>query len=355
MNNVLLTQVTGDHYDSFTAEPQMVRIRAGNQSNLVIDSIDVKNFNAPPVRVIAGMSGDGILMRKIKRLTITRAELQFPTPNVNVTNNVFRIYVKDVANAPPFVVDNLRTVVLPEYRYDSPRQLMTALLLLLNSDDYIGADANVLWEAALYKGSPNTYMLQCFELSNHNPHAFYIDNTCLAVVHGEPLWNLPNIAIPPPLTPSESFASRYDRVACDEVRVGPMNMLYTRFVDFHSNTLTQYTKNPSSTTKFGSNAMVHRMYLEPWKQYTSDPAGFQPSLPQFFEDLDIPPNWTSLNIHQSLTTIDIWLTDEFGNDLYVPNELFVVTGFNEYPDKKATLSARTDCGLRWNLVLTTEI
>lgn len=350
MNSVLLSQVSGEHYDSFTAEPQMVRIRAGNQAELNVDSADANMLQGPPVRGIYGMKGDGLLMRKIKRLTLSRAELQYTVQNVNTTNNIFRFFVQDKTPAPSY----LHTFEMPAGRFDSPKKLIDDLIALLNIDPVIGNANDISWSASTLGGiaGSSLYILSCTKISTASGHPFYIDNTCSAVRRGAPLWNIQNI----PVVENDALPVRYAKVSADLAYIGPMGMQYTRYIDFHSNTLTQYTKNPSASTKYGANSLVHRMWLPPWDGYKSDPATtFQPNLPSFFVDDQIPPNWTTLNIHQSLSTIDIWLTDEFGDDLFAPIYSLIVTGFNEYPGKPATLPIGTNGGLRWSLVLTTEI
>lgn len=332
-----------------------VEVNIGSDTaELVIDSADAVGFDEPPTRVLVGSEGSGLLMRKINRASIQSIEMQYQIPNVNPTNNQLIVWVKGITTAP-------RTITMTPGFFHNPLLLINKIIGELNSDATVGTAAGLTW-INNYTGTETFPEKSMFKLRATNtavPTTIYpvwFDPECSAVKYGAPLWNFPKIP-----AAVDTVPNKYNKVSCDDVIIGPIYCQYTRFVDFHSTRLLQWTKNPPSSTKFGSNSLLQRVYLDPWKGYEQNPVITEsplvvseyPELPCYIKHEDSNLSWFYMKPDEALNMIDVYLTDEFGRDLYVPRQEMTITGYSFYEARHIPVG--NNGGLRWSVTLACEL
>ena len=129
--------------------------------------------------------------------------------------------------------------------------------------------------------------------------------------------------------------------------VGPIYLQYTAYIDFCSSYLNNYTKVPSSSTAFGQNRLIYRMYLPGWDGYTSDPVNtYQPSIKRAITDVVYNPAFFTWNPEEAITTIDMEILDEYGREFYIPE--YYATISNDILNAKGE-------GTKWNIIFNCEI
>lgn len=292
LTGVMLPAIHEASYDKFNAEPQMVRVRAPNRANLYMSwpeaPLGGANFAGTTTleRLVDGsivnLGIDSTIARNVKRIAISEARWSSTLDNVNPTNNTVIVQRSD--NPVPFVLK------VPPAAYPTPTLLMAALNAQL---------ATVLTGGMTYTldpivvGDENTFLL-----TTSIPVAF--DPQCSAVRFGKSLWNI--VAL------GEVSADMPTYMRTQTV-IGPCYCLPTYYVEFFSNTLTQYTKLPNATTREGNGNIIYRIYLDKWTSGVNTQQRIYDSNPH--------PAWITFNPEQSFTTIDISLGDMYGRPLYI--------------------------------------
>ena len=83
VQQVALPPVNDSFFQDFTLEPQMVRVRSPNTAFFYASSKNVHNEGVAPVNVSVSVPGDGMITRKVKRMTLGFVDMQFSTPVIN--------------------------------------------------------------------------------------------------------------------------------------------------------------------------------------------------------------------------------------------------------------------------------
>ena len=319
----------------------MVRIRQPNSSFLIVSSEDRTDQNdlaPPPVRGQYGMrNGANLLMRKIKRMGSSGVYLRYKTTCVNERNNQFRVWRPTKQKWYEFTIE-------PHYGTD-PIALISHMVFMWNSPLIVTWDAPVpIWSATY---DPRT---ERFDFTNSLGEYFYIDYKCTAVTRGTPLWRIPVIR------PASDTPAGWDFVSSTRYNLGPCLCLYTRYIDFHSTSLTKWSKNPNATTLNGANSLLFRVYLDGWRGYDQQVSLPGPFVwyPNLIEDKlhGFNPVWFTMNPDESVTSIDVYLTDEFGDDLFVPAAFQGIQGVGA-TDIQVDVTGPTT--LLWDIILEAEI
>lgn len=255
-------------------EPQEIKIRSQNNSIIFIDTEERLNKNQSPVDLLLNSVNNTLFTSNIVRLAVRNLIMSWITPNVNERNNVVTFFSS--------VSGTTHTVTVPEGFYGNPTILMDALVTALNTAT--GA-SGLTFSHAIPTTNP---IISTLSSAGGN---YYFDLNCLAVTKGKQLWNLP-----------------LDQVATNNKVVGSINGLYTRYVDIHSKTLTQYSKNPNSSNARGQINLLYRVYLE------YDLFG----APQYIRNNIQNGIGINFNPSTNISNIDLKLNDEFGDLLYIP-------------------------------------
>lgn len=341
ITEIAIPPVNDGIYQNFSLEPQMVRVRKSNTSFLIIsseDRTDQDDFAPPPVKGQYGMkNGANLLMRKIKRMGASGVYFRYKTPCVNARNNQFRVWRPAKQKWYEFYCE-------PHYGTD-PIALISHMLSMFNSPLVVTWDAPVPVWAATY--DPAT---ERFRFYNSLNEYFYVDYNCTAVARGAPLWRIPVIQ------PTTETPAGWDFVSSKAYNLGPCMCLYTRYVDFHSSSLVKWSKNPNATTLNGANSLLFRVYLDGWKRYDKQVEfpGAYVWYPNLLEDkLHLfSPVWFTMNPDESITSTDIYLTDEFGDELFVQLQFQGIKGAGS-DDIPIEVTGPTT--LMWDIILEAEI
>lgn len=277
-------------------EPPMVRIRASNSSFLSVDSTEDAEGSSSKF-VIGGGGQPPLEMRRIKRIAFYRYVGTGNSPNINKGNNqiVFR------SSNTGFAVDY--TAIIPEGYYNTVAQALTALVTALNTATPAGFGlvfATTPYDAAAGAASdPQRARLT----SAGGTFAFSPDS--LMSKFGTYLYGLPFVTALNPVPAS------YAAQASNNLPIGQILLLSTRWIDIISQATNEYTKNPSTGNDLGGNNLVARLYIT------------LPTLNTSTTTLNAIPNeivqkltWTNYDRTRQLGTLDITLLDEFARVLY---------------------------------------
>lgn len=324
---VILPPTNDSVFQDFSLEPQLIRARSMNSANLIVNSADgvtFENENGPVNLVVGQFEAPGsILMRKVKRMAIKSVLFSHATPNVNVRNNQFLIYRKDN--------NTITEVILPEFFYKSPYELVASMIIYFNGEP--GLVGMNFFAVQSSSGVENIFSIRSLI-------PFVILRKSTAVLYGTNMYGL----IPAPAAETIPELSAIAKTYQD---MGPVHLQYTAYVDFCSSYLNNYTKLASSTTAFGQNSFIYRLYLPRWDGYTSDPINtYQPTIKRNITDIVENPTYFTWNPEESISTMDIQLRDEFGQLFYVPS--YYITTSNDITDVKGA-------GIQWSLIFNCEI
>jgi len=324
---VILPCTNDSIYLDFSLEPQLIRVRSMNTANLIIDSTDAISFKNKnnPINCILGQfeSPGSILMRKVKRMAIKTVKFRHATPNCNARNNQMLIYRKDTGT--------ITEVILPERFIKTPLELVSYIVSELNASPGL-AGMNFFIVNTL-SNSENI-----FSIRSLIDFVLLKKSTC--VEFGGNMYGF---------MPSENAETpaQLSLIAKPFQDMGPIYLQYTAFIDFCSTYLNNYTKVPSSTTSFGQNRFVYRMFLPGWDGYTSDPATtWQPSIKRTITDIIENPAFFTWNPEESITSIDMQILDEYGREFYVP-EIYTTTTYD-------ILNVKGE-GTQWSMIFNCEI
>lgn len=302
-NHVILPAVNEGPYTDFNLEPQMVRVRAPNRGNIHISwpeaALGVRNpAGTTTLEILSEGSSvllgvDSIITRKLKRVAISEARWTSQMFNVNDSNNTITMILYDPASGGARPIP--QTVVMTPGYFSSHELLMGQLL----------NEIELMFPAEVWYISPLDALnsVSTYVISNAAGHVFAFDPQCSAVRFGKSLWDI---------TALGTYTEDMYNYMTPQTIIGPIFGLPTFYVEFFSKTLTEYTKNPSGSTREGSSNIIYRMYLNKWNG-TYDINHPQDSI----HDVIPNPQWITLNPDQSLSTIDISLGDMYGRPLFI--------------------------------------
>lgn len=278
-------------------EPQDIKIRAQNSSIMYIDIANrVTKLDRPPTNIRLSSRDNTLFAKGIQRMAVSRVFMTWITPNVNIRNNTIRFFSS--------VTGLIHTSVMPEGFYNTRVSLMDNLVVALNNPILpLVPPSGLLWSRTMGVLNP-----LCAELETAGG-SFRFDVTSPMIVKGKQLFNLPR-----------------DQTPTTSKLVGAIHGLYTRYVTIESQVLTQWTKNPNQSNRFGNNTLLFRIF-------TNANLG----LPGFIQETVRNLVYFNYKADQNIVAVDFLLLDEFNEELYIPQ-----------------CAQETDDGFIWDLVLNTE-
>lgn len=304
---VALPPVPDSYYADFTLEPAMVRIRSSNSAFLYTESDDIRTLDSPANNVLIGLPGNGLMTRKIKRMGITHLHFRYSTQTINASNQLLRVFRSDDNSIVP--------VTIPAGVYDHPHALITALVTELN----IALAPIVITPHGPDGASPgfpiNAYPQNCWELDSTVAIYFLWDSP--AVLYGASTfgWQVAKGPVFDGQALTLAQVNAYNAICWSRMIVGPMKCVYSSYVDFRSDTLTRWTKNPNTSSSLGSNSLIFRMYLQCFDSYSANPDYDENPYHRISKhsvySSQSPVTFT-VNPDESISTIDIAIYDEYG-------------------------------------------
>lgn len=213
-------------YSDSTKEPQYVTTKRPTNAWLYFNSQDA----APGTdRTNCVLGNGGVIANGFSRIRFIGVSTLWDIPNVNVRNNTFQFYSSNTGAT-------VHTCSIAEKFYDlsESADLMDAIVAAMNT--LTGATGLTFSKAAI-PFYPRTYTLSAVG------GTFYFSSACTAITKGEQLYGIPRS---PVLAASK--------------QIGPMQMIYTQYVDIVSRTLTKFQKAPSVSTK-NISPIVIRAYI----------------------------------------------------------------------------------------------
>jgi len=292
MNKVTINPIQNDYYNN--EEPSMVQSRSVNQGIVYLDS-QVNDMQMNKVNMIVSSASSespsaNILLQEVSRLKFYKAQINYITPNVNPRNNVITFFSTNSAA--------FHTVTVPEGFYVNTTGIMDAIIAALNT--VTGASGLTFSYSAI-----NTWVVDLESAGG----SYYFDLDSLMVKFGEQLVNLPRTQNPQ-----------------TNKLVGSISLIYTRYIDIVSSTLSQYSKVRTRSNGINSN-IIFRVFVE--LPATSNIIRDDP-----FSEVLV----NNILKGKNITQIDIQLRDQFGQLLYVPQ-----------------YDADTSSGFFWDVEFTAEL
>ncbi len=279
--------------ESETLEPQLIRIRSNNLGYMYVDSRDTsKPVTEPPVNIIIGGQGKSLFKDQIKRIKLVFLDLFWITPNCNVRNNEIK-FISSNTGATVY------TVTVPEGQYDeasifpipappAPPGLIDALVAAMNT---VTGASGLTFSHSLNGATSQLFDGRAGTLDSAGGSYQILESK--ATLRGEPLWNL--------IDPSIDVLSV-------SKPIGFINLRYTRFIEFRSDTLSQFSKNRNVAGTRGTNNLIFRLF----------PSTEERKITLIRSTIRIPVTF-NFNPSFTLRSFDLSLFDEFGNILYVPD------------------------------------
>lgn len=267
-----LLPVPNDVYTDSPNEPQYVTSKRPNGGLIHLNSYDSPSEDK--TRCIFNMSPS--FNGKFNRVRVLGITMIWFVPNVNPRNNTITFHSS--------VSGNDHTVTLAERYYDPEvpadmTQLATDVVTALNT--VAGASLINFNPPVAVTGFPRK-----FTLTATAPYHFV--NTCSALAKGRQMYN-------------------FDDSSVDNVShtLGPINGVYTQYVDVVSTQLTKFAKIRNvATNNLGNLVMRSYVGAANW--------GLDFHVPSYY----LAHNWDS---NSPLSTIDIHLFDQNGEMLYTPD------------------------------------
>jgi hypothetical protein len=280
-------------------EPQFIRVRSNNTNQLFCDIQDLEGGGEKVDVLITSDKGDttrpGALISRAERVAVESVGFFNNLWNVNPYNNEIKISLSYDDGFSTIVEDV--TVNVQNGLYTDIDKLLTAVEDALNAGIATTADP-VQYGAFSFVPivdyvDPTKRLLQLS--GNSNDAAYYFLTDSLMLKFGSQLINLPDVQVP--------SASKY---------VGSIGMLYTRYVDFFSNSITHDSKSKNiSNNKNGGSSLIYRHFLSNLAD------GILPGIqPRWSGSFPGQLNWMNFEHDRFISSIDIQLRDQFGNSLY---------------------------------------
>lgn len=269
---VILGAVSDDLQQDDNLEPPMVRIREQNSAYIYIDSSFT--LSDTPANVIIGYRGGDLFTRKVKRFAVKGLEMSWVTPNINPRNNTIIVALDSLATT--------FTATIPTGFYSTVVDLFNALVTALNT-----ATSTTFTITQTYPGA------ESYTLANAGHTFVFVGGNMF--VQGQFMFGFVPGSSPTTLQASYVLSST--------------SLSYTRWVNFNSNELTQYTKLPLSGIDTNSTCIT-KLYV------ISDGA----QVDTIFFNIEEPLAWINYKKDSNITAIDVQLYDEWGQYLYIPPE-----------------------------------
>jgi hypothetical protein len=251
---------------------------------------------------------------EIKRVTATDINFPWVTPNVNIRNNLFYLRIADDVdglNAADYYLE------IDEGWY-TPAELSNAIENKANTVGWtnIVGVTQILGTDWVFTNDPITSAFIVTAPTGPPDYFFGYVSTSSPIVQQNGGGNrqlntmmnfFPGIA--------ENFVGQY--LAGD---VGGIpTMAYTQYVDFVSNSLTNFQRLKDTLTQFNYTNIVYRLYLNNELGMPQTPTSFFGSRPSVIYRQINNPKPMLWNKNQMLSAIDMKLYDDTGNLLYIPS------------------------------------
>ncbi len=301
--NVIMVPISDEMQTDQNLEPQMVRLRAQNHAVMHLDASEGNKINLSKKLNKINLSTGNIYTNRVKRIAFNALGFFDALLNVIGADSSNTTFVNNIVT---FFLTNTgltHTATVVPGRYETPGALMTALTFAMTNA--VPATGRIFTSAV----STNPTVINVYDISVNMADTWHFLLTSPGMIFGRSLWNL----------------SR-QQLDTNSKKIGAIWLLYTKFIDFRSSSIFQYTKNPNSSNAQGANNILYRLFLRP---AVSNLIAQEPTL--FVK-------YINYNRERSLTNVDIELFDEFNNPLVIPN-----------------YSIDTDSAILWNIILTTEI
>jgi hypothetical protein len=358
---VALTPVNDSYYEDFTLEPAMVRVRAPNSAYLVLSTVDVVNKAVAPIACTIASPGDGILMRKAKRIGIKFVQFNNTTTTINRSNNTLLMFRSSN--------QTIYTLTIPSGPWNTPQLLITALNTA-NVNAATGVTFTFFFVGSAATNQAIPLVNNVVTMSASEPIVFLSSSS--AIMYGNSTFGWPVINTPQwnglnpyaaPTDPTQDL----NNFTWTSMVIGPMPCRYTRYVDFFSSSLTSWTKLPSANSRAGANSFIYRLFLDQFNDYSTNPGAivvgpsptaiiWQPIQTSFESSATNPITWT-LNVGENITTVQFDVRDEYGKefstfDSYVVRES--TPGNNTTINREYSPNVFTG-GVSWSMAFYAEL
>jgi hypothetical protein len=277
MIKTLLPSIDPNIYIGNLDEPQYVTSKQPNAGIIYLDSHDAKPYGVN--RADCQIGSNDPLLQSINRVRILGFTFNWYIPNVNPRNNTLTFWSS--------ITTQMHTVILDERYYDASipadvTALVNGILARLNA---ISGVSGITFSSSVNGVGPRT-----FNIIATAP--FYWDD-CDALIKGAQMFGFQREGRVP--------------IPAASKMLGPMNFMYTQYVDIKSNALTKWQKIRSVASN-GNNPLVGRFYV-----------GGQAWGPNFMslQNTYIAFAWNSV---EPIYSIDIQIYDEHGDKLYGLND-----------------------------------
>lgn len=274
----------GLNEDPWNGEPVSVANKFCNSAVLTLDATPVSASDKPSNIILNNQSYSGVsgfASNQSRKLTPRYVEYYDTIPNINPRNNIYTINY----NGTDF------QFTMNIGFYESPGAIVAELINKINvATSVVFSSAVILNTGGLYYriAAPNPADTWYWVNDAHLQKARYLFG---------------------PDTDPTPYLYR---------RIGPVLGIYTRYFTITSNSITQYSKIKNINTKDGKSNAIATIFTKRFDSTTHYPG----------DKIDYPitiPASINLRKDASLTSIDIQLIDEWGEYLYVENELINVT------------------------------
>jgi len=205
--------------------------------------------------------------------------LNYYTPNINPNNNIISFQSSNTGST-------IYSVVLPEGFYLNSTSLMLMIITALNT---VTGSSGLSFNYALGGISSNTATLTSSGGSfKFTPSSF--------MTYGQYVVNLP-----------------FNDILSTSKLLGPILLLYTRWIDISSDSLLQYTKNANTSNSLRNANLLFRLFVK------------SPNPEIISANPESSTAWHNYNKSAGIQIVDLHLRDEYGLPLYIPS---YATNFN---------------------------
>lgn len=318
VNRIAFAQVSDTLQSDQNKEPQFVRVRSTNRYRLFLDS--KYNSSGNPCNALISTVQPGVstgsypnpLIDQTQRISTGGIQMTVNWQNVNIRNQNLKFEYDGVdydTNIPAglytqpldsrYVISNTPTfredIISGELSYK--QGLLSAIVNAMNTR---------LSFPKWYPNDPNTAAT-----GNPIPSEFHVSvlsdrgNYTISTFSGKTFRMLPCDAI---TYGQDLYALNVNAVAATNQGFGSANYLHTRYFDVSSSALKSYSKH-QSTGSGVSPDLLARIYMT--KEFLNNKFSL------FILDKDLYDNF---DIGAELRLIDIRFTDEFGQELYIPDK-----------------------------------
>lgn len=294
--NINIPEVRNSSFQrSGNLDPARVMPRCNNQATIYLDTISqysVSAINKAETLLSSGPNASQ-LTHSIRRLAPRSFSISWYIPNCNPRNNTITFWSSNTSI--------FHTVTVPESFYMIPGDLIGAIVTALNTLTGItGLTFGSLVNTYGTSYIENRYIINC------TGGDYYFKNDCTAITRGKTLWALPE-----------------EQIASNSKSTGFMNLRYTNYINISSGILTRYSKlNASSNELTSNNSLLARIIISDSGKFDllNNPLAVPYGILTENISTDLSTNWFNMDIDQPLSLIDIKLSDQYGELLYIPDQ-----------------------------------